>query len=128
MYKVATIALTILVASATLSTSALAQQSKADISYRVQQEKPDGFELLGNYPNPVRNKSFFKFRLDEPQQVAIHLYDLLGNQKRSTGRALYNSGTHTVKLEVSGLQKGIYFYKIQVKNKTITKRLNIVNQ
>jgi hypothetical protein len=128
MHKVTTIALTILVALSAFSFPADAQQANQAMAYQVQPDEPDDFEFMGNFPNPVRDKSFFKFRLNESQQVAIHLFDLLGNQKRSIDRELYKPGTHTVEMEVSGLKPGIYFYKVHVQDQTITKRLNIVNR
>lgn len=128
MHKVTTIALTILVALSAFAFPADAQQADQVMAYQTQQEKPDDFEFMGNFPNPVRDKSFFKFRLNESQQVAIHLFDLLGNQKRTIGRKLYKPGTHTVEMELSGLKPGIYFYKVHVQDQTITKRLNIVNR
>jgi hypothetical protein len=95
---------------------------------QVQQVSADSFEFLGSYPNPVREYSYFKFKLSNPQQVSVQLFDLLGNQMKSLDEDFYSSGIHTVKMDVSDVKPGIYFYKVHIKGKTITERLNIVNQ
>lgn len=95
---------------------------------QVQQASADSFEFLGSYPNPVREYSYFKFRLSNPQQVSVQLFDLLGNQIKSLDEDFYSAGIHTVRMDVSDVKPGIYFYKVHIKGKTITERLNIVNQ
>ncbi len=98
------------------------------VTYQVEQPSPDSLKFLGSYPNPVREYSYFKFKLSNPQQVSVQLFDLLGNQMKSLDEDFYSKGIHTVKMDVSDVKPGIYFYKIHIKGKTITERLNIVNQ
>lgn len=120
--------ITLLIFSIFLTSANLlnAQETKPGMHYKVQQPDKDSFEFLGSYPNPVREYSYFKFQLSSQQQVQVQLFDLLGKQKRAIDKEVYNSGTHTLKLDVSGLKPGIYFYKIHIRDKTITERLNIV--
>lgn len=108
--------------------NAHSQSDNQGSAYQDEKVKGDSFAFLGNYPNPVRDYSYFKFRIANQQAVNIELYDLLGNKKLSTTKEFYKQGTHIVKMDVSSLKAGVYFYKVQVKNETITKRLNIVDQ
>lgn len=112
----------------TLNHSGYAQNSNQELAFKVEQSSTDSFQFLGSYPNPVREYSNFKFKLTNPQQVSIQLFDLLGNRIKSLDEDFYSPGIHTVKMDVSGVKPGIYFYKIHIKGKTITERLNIVNQ
>ncbi|MCH8961498.1 MAG: hypothetical protein IH820_09295, partial [Bacteroidetes bacterium] len=45
---------------------------------------PLRFELLGNYPNPFRERTHSRFRMDEvqPQTVTIKIFDALGRLVR----------------------------------------------
>ncbi len=100
------------------------EQKPPDAQTEIQDK---GFTFMGNYPNPVRDYTYFKFRLNTQQQVGIQLFDLLGNEMKSLEKDVYNPGTHTVKMDVSSLKPGVYFYKVHIRGKTITERLNIVN-
>ncbi len=91
-----------------------------------QKEEIENFKLYGNFPNPVRDKTYFKFELKSSKQVEIRLFDLLGNKKRAISEKVYEKGIHEVEMDVSGLEEGVYFYKFYVDGNTITKRLNIV--
>lgn len=109
--------------------SLLASQDK---NQAVQQEDSEeditGFKLYGNSPNPVKEKTYFKFELKDSKKVQIKLFDLLGNQKRQSLKNIYEQGTHEIEMDVSGLEAGIYFYKFYVDGQTITQRLNIVRR
>jgi len=129
MSKILTRIVTILLLSG-LSSHAVGQQAFNPPQDKKQaQEQESGiedFKLFGNYPNPVRDHTYFKFQLQNTRQVQINLFDLLGNKKRSTEKQRYEKGTHEVEMDVSGLEAGIYFYKIHVNDQTLTHRLNIV--
>lgn len=113
----------------TFNNTATAQKNAQGIAaYQVDQASTDSFEFLGSYPNPVREYSYFKFKLSNPRQVSVQLFDLLGNKIKSLDEDFYGAGIHTVKMDVSDVKPGIYFYKVHIQGKTITKRLNIVNQ
>ncbi len=104
-------------------------QNSAKENSEQRQEKNseiEDFKLHDNYPNPVNDRAYFKFRVNAPKKVQIHLFDLVGNKKRSTKKTIYEVGTHEVEMDVSGLKAGIYFYKIYVEGQTITERMNIV--
>lgn len=125
MHKIVTLLLPVL-----LLAGAEPVQSQVDdqaMPFQVEQGQPESTEFLGSYPNPVRNKSYFKFQLAQSQEVGIYLYDLLGNQKRSIEKRPYKAGVHTVKMDLSGMKAGVYFYKVHIKERTLTERLNIVD-
>lgn len=128
MRILATIIFTLILCFCFVFQNAYSQPVNHGLAYQEETVKTDSFAFLGNYPNPVRDYSYFKFRVHKQQLITIQLYDLLGNKKLSTTKELYKSGTHRVKMDLSSLKAGVYFFKVRVKNKTITKRLNIVDQ
>lgn len=76
-------------------------------------------------PNPADKRATLEFTLNRPGQARIRLFNLVGEQMRSTvveGRA----GLNTLPMDVGTLESGIYICKLQVGGRTNTMRL-VVN-
>lgn len=91
------------------------------------QEQEDGITFHGNYPNPVKNETHFKFELDRQLQVFITVYDLLGNEVKQVTKSVYQPGVHKVKYDASDLDQGVYFYSFKAGGMKVTKRLSKVS-
>lgn len=91
------------------------------------QEQKDGVHFHGNFPNPVKNKTHFKFEVDRQVQVFITVYDLLGNKVKEVTDNVYQPGTHKVSYDASDLDQGVYFYSFKAGDLKITKRLSKVS-
>jgi beta-glucanase (GH16 family) len=65
------------------------------------------------YPNPSSEKLF----IDSPKHIiALQLYDI-------QGRKVYSSSENTVSIDISGLQSGMYFLKIQGEKGVVSKKV-----
>lgn len=64
------------------------------------------------WPNPASEQLTVSFSLPESSAVNITLYDLLGNQLITRQATRYTRGTHTTRLDISALPKGLYLYKV----------------
>jgi hypothetical protein len=84
---------------------------------------PKAFALMQNYPNPFNPETWIPYRLSEPADVTITIYNLAGQMVRrlelgnrmpghyvDTSRAAYWDGRNEVGEEVSS---GIYFYQLR---------------
>lgn len=69
-----------------------------------------------NFPNPVNGTSEIPFSIDQPGKVIISVYDLKGCQVAKGTEALYPAGRNSIKLDLRGLNPGIYLYQIETEN------------
>ncbi len=77
------------------------------------------------YPNPTSEQVTFSITANETQQTQLFFYAIDGKQCASFDIMLSN-GKNEFAQNIRNLEKGIYFVKILVDNKYITKKL-IVN-
>jgi len=90
-----------------------------------------GMEQLGNgvsfemYPNPTNKLTNLNYSLDQSQNVNVQVYNMLGEKVYSVDNGRMSAGQHTMAIDCSGLQSGVYFVKFNTDNATTTKRLVI---
>jgi len=81
------------------------------------------FELSQNYPNPFNPTTTLSFSIPVRSEVRISLINVIGEVVKEIASGTYESGTHEVKLDASGLSSGVYFYKLEAGEFTSTKKL-----
>jgi hypothetical protein len=66
-------------------------------------------------PNPatVTTKIFYELPIDG--RVSIKVFDMLGRQIKTFADAIKQAGFHNAALNVTALQKGMYYYQITVR-------------
>jgi hypothetical protein len=97
---------------------------------------PNRFELGQNYPNPFNPETWLPYRLAQPADVTIQIYDMKGRLIRnlklgskdaglylSRERAAYWDGTDETGQRVSS---GVYFYTIRAGDFTSTRRMILI--
>ncbi len=84
---------------------------------------PEQFLLDQNYPNPFNARTTIGYNLEEPSNVRIEIYNLLG-QKISTLVDEYQSaGAHQVTWNAENQASGVYLYNMQTGQLSETKRM-----
>jgi hypothetical protein len=84
---------------------------------------PDRITLHQNYPNPFNAKTTISFELAEPADIVLSLYDLLGRKVSVIMNGPYDAGSHDITFDASELTSGIYFYKFQSGEISVTKSM-----
>lgn len=84
---------------------------------------PDKFRLGQNYPNPFNNSSKFKFETGKLGNVKISVYDIQGREVQIILNKKLIPGIYEVNFDGSGLNSGVYFYKMSAGNYNETKRM-----
>ena len=79
----------------------------------------DGKSGVNIYPNPATNKVYIERTNNEAMKVS--LFDMLGRQVNAT----INSENKKTEIDVSGLNEGIYFVKVQTSKGIINKEILI---
>ena len=71
------------------------------------------YELNQNYPNPFNPTTKIKFTLPEAAQMSVKVFNVLGKEVAELVNKRMEAGTHEVNFDATGLNSGIYFYRIK---------------
>jgi photosystem II stability/assembly factor-like uncharacterized protein len=87
----------------------------------------DDFELKQNYPNPFNPATTIGFSISEPAFVSITVYNSAGNEIKKIVNQNKRAGTYSIDFNASSLASGVYFYSLEIENKTVsTKKMLLV--
>ena len=89
---------------------------------------PDAFILYQNYPNPFNNETTFKYRVAQPSEVSIIIYNVLGQRIKIINEGFKETGTHETKwngLNDNGISvsSGVYIYRMKAGDFVQSKKL-----
>lgn len=92
---------------------------------------PIYYLLSQNYPNPFSARGNFSgtninFRLLTPEAVTLKIFDLLGREIATLLQATLLAGEHTVRWQPEAIASGVYFYRLQVGNMVMTKKMVVL--
>jgi serine protease len=99
---------------ADLQASAVAAQKKYD-EWNIPESAgaEEGFVLRQNFPNPGLDQTVIDFSLSRPGLANLILYNSAGQPVRELIRDNLAKGSYRINLDLSELQSGVYFYKLQ---------------
>jgi len=76
--------------------------------------QPLSYSLEQNYPNPFNPKTVIGYQLPVSGNVSLKVFDILGNEVATLVNGQVDAGKHKVDFDASGLNSGVYFYKLLV--------------
>jgi len=85
-----------------------------------------GFALAQNYPNPFNPTTSINYSLDKAGLVSLKVYNILGTEVASLVGEYKSAGNYNVSFNAASLTSGIYLYKLQVGNQSLTKKLTLM--
>ncbi len=86
----------------------------------------DAVVAMSVFPNPAQGESTVAYQvLGGAQAVAVRVTDLLGREVRTLLDGPQSAGLHELKIASADLAPGIYLVKVQVGDKTATRRLEV---
>lgn len=97
-----------------------------DLNTFVEIGTPAKYNLSQNYPNPFNPVTNIRFDLPKDDFVTIKVYDIVGKEAAVLLNNFRQAGSHLVSFDASKLSSGIYFYKMETKDFTQTKRMILV--
>lgn len=83
-------------------------------------------ELFQNVPNPVIDNSSISFYLPQDSQAKLTVSNTLGQEIMTLSSAAYTKGMHTIQMDARTMSTGVYFYKLEANQRSITKQLTLV--
>ena len=102
----------------------------------------DAIQLLGNstlstdnfneensltiYPNPADSEVYINFSLAESSDVGVSIINFTGQTVlQNSDKKKFDSGSHTIKVAVESLSKGVYLARIIINDKVFVKKVII---
>ena len=87
---------------------------------------PNNFELSQNYPNPFNPSTTIRFNLPEASIVKLTIFNILGQEIRTLVNEFKESGLNTINFDASGLNSGMFIYKIEAGNFVQTRKMTLL--
>lgn len=84
------------------------------------------FYLYDNYPNPFNPSTNIKFYLSKDSEIELSVFNLTGNKVQTLAKGFYRSGVYEINFDAKNLSSGIYFYKLQTKFGSTTKKMILI--
>lgn len=77
------------------------------------------------YPNPARETTSCIIELQQPAEVQVEVHTLHGQKVIIENKGVLFSGRHVVKMDISVLAPGIYFYTIRANDHIQTRKMMV---
>jgi len=87
---------------------------------------PLEISLKQNYPNPFNPQTTIGFDISQNSRVLLDVYNSNGQLVQSLLNSRLNSGSHTYQFNASRLNSGVYFARLQVADKVITRKMTLL--
>ena len=104
----------------------VARYDLGNINTSVQSNKntfPTNFTLEQNYPNPFNPSTTIEFSIPKESFVTLKVYDLLGREVATLVNEKLPTGTYSRVFNAENLSSGVYFYRLEAKNFSQTRKL-----
>jgi hypothetical protein len=93
----------------------------------IEDEAQLDFKLEQNYPNPFNGNTTLTYKLDEPKNVELKIYNVLGNEVATLVNEFQNSGEFIIVLDMNTgllqLPSGIYYTRLTTGSHSKTIRM-----
>lgn len=87
---------------------------------------PASYRLLGNYPNPFRTSTVFKFDLPDVSDVRMEIFDMNGRLVSQPINRRFEGGSYEVPIRASGFASGVYIVRFTTRYRTEVKKITVV--
>ena len=89
---------------------------------------PDQVSLKQNYPNPFNATTSIQFTLNQSDDVALSVYDIMGRKVNTLYSGILPAGTHNLTWNGTDsygdvVGSGVYFYRLKTSEVTSTKQM-----
>jgi len=81
------------------------------------------FSLEQNIPNPVLNQTTINYSVPVSDKVILKLYDVTGRELAVLVNEFKDKGEYSYQLKMDKYSAGIYFYKLETGNYSLSKKL-----
>jgi hypothetical protein len=87
---------------------------------------PTEYSLKQNYPNPFNPTTNIEYSVPKEGYVSIKIFNMLGQQIATLFEGNQKAGNYSVTFDASNLPSGVYVYRLETDNITLTKKLMLM--
>jgi len=84
---------------------------------------PSTYELQQNYPNPFNPTTQIDYSIPQRSDVTLKVYNVLGVEIATLFSGVQEAGKHIATFDATKLSTGVYFYRLQAGDLTLTKKM-----
>ena len=85
---------------------------------------PDAFKLYEAYPNPFNPSTTIRYSIPESGSITLKVYNVTGQVVKTLIDNEYRaSGSYDIKVDMSKLSSGVYFYTLRENSNFMTKKM-----
>ncbi len=84
------------------------------------------FKINSPYPNPANPTVNISFEIDQDSYVNISVFDLLGCEVTNLSSGVRQSGSHTIKWNMTNHVSGVYIVKYEIDGQFMTRKFALV--
>jgi enediyne biosynthesis protein E4 len=93
---------------------------------QISSQVPDKFTLHQNYPNPFNPVTKIRFDISTASNVKVTVFDITGRVVVTLVNGYMQAGTFETDFDASKLSSGVYFYRLDTKSFTETKKMVLI--
>jgi hypothetical protein len=98
-------------------------QTALSVSERKGTGVPTGYSLNQNYPNPFNPSTQITYSVPTNGYVTLKVYNLVGQEVSTLFAGVQHAGNYQVTFDASSLTSGVYFYRLETGNTSISKKM-----
>jgi len=87
------------------------------------EENTNVLEVKQNQPNPFTGSTTVNYTLNNSANVAVVIYNVAGAKVMSINEGTKAAGSHSLRINASDLQAGVYYYTFTADGYTVTKKM-----
>ena len=84
------------------------------------------YVLSQNYPNPFNPTTKIQFSVPSQSHVTLNVFNILGQKVATLVNGVKASGNYEVSFDAAKLSTGVYIYRLEAGNNTITKKMTLL--
>jgi hypothetical protein len=96
------------------------------VSNETDPEIASDFSLSQNYPNPFNPTTNITYNVPSQGNVTLKVFNMLGQEVATLVNGVRSSGDHTVTFDASKLSSGMYIYRLNAGNTSLTKKMMLI--
>ena len=93
---------------------------------QVDGELPSRIALEANYPNPFNPETTIEYSINTIEHVKLRVYDITGRLVATLVDGIQPASNYRVTFDANNLASGMYLYRLQAGNQTITRKMMLV--
>ncbi|MBL7129320.1 MAG: T9SS type A sorting domain-containing protein [Ignavibacteria bacterium] len=87
---------------------------------------PTEITLFQNYPNPFNSETIISYSVPKQGNVKLDIYNVAGEKMETMVDGYKESGYYMIAWDASNYASGVYYYRLTVGDRDITKRMTLL--